>query len=237
MAEHRFEIRNYNAEQCRQMLSSLPGIFAAGLRFDEEQLVEIHILASNERNPKQIARDVQSALFAAYGLEVDHRIISIAQLPNCPFYSQESAPAEELPEISLPEECAGSEKSVRLLFNGIDINLKDGVYRVTVHLSHNGEIYSGEAHCRDTNIQRNRTVAQATLEAVHSYLGRDPFNLLEVKQINVLGITVDICVMEYVNGPGEPLVLIGAAVQPDNAAVGIVRSTLDGLNRNIGRIS
>jgi hypothetical protein len=35
-------------------------------------------------NAKQIVRDVQAALSAAYALDVDHRIISVAQLPVDP---------------------------------------------------------------------------------------------------------------------------------------------------------
>ena len=67
----------------RALLIQLPGIFAAGIRMDEENnLREIHILASSERNPKQISRDIQSALFAAYGLDIDHRIIRSKVLRN-----------------------------------------------------------------------------------------------------------------------------------------------------------
>ena len=34
----------------------------------------------------------------------------------------------------------------------------------------------------------------------------------------------------------EPIILIGSAVQHDNASVGIVRSTLDALNRSISKL-
>ena len=233
MAEFKLGLNEQNAEQCRQILAHLPGVFAAGLRFDEQQLVEIHILASTERNPKQIARDVQSALFAAYGVEVDHRIISIAQLPEDPFLPKELTEIDD--QESQPE--FEPVRSVRLLFNGIDTNLKDGTYQVKVHLSHNGENFTGEAKCRDTNIQRSRTIATATLNAVQAFLGNEYFSLLEVKQVSIWGVTVAITVIEYFEKDhSEPLILIGAAVQHDNASVGIVRSTLDALNRSISKL-
>ena len=233
MAAFKLGLIEMNAEQCRQILAHLPGVFAAGLRFDNEQLVEIHILASTERNPKQIARDVQSALFAAYNVEVDHRIISIAQLPEDPFLPKELTEVED----QAPQPEFDTARSVRLLFTGIDTNLKDGSYQVKVHLSHEGANYTGEAKCRDTNIQRSRTIATATLNAVHAFLGREYFSLLEVKHINIWGVTVVITVVEYVEkDSSEPLILIGAAVQHDNASVGIVRSTLDGLNRSISKL-
>lgn len=231
MAEYNVGIHEYSTEQCRRLLSRLPGVFAAGLRFESDQLIEIHILASTERNPKQIARDIQSALFAAYGIEVDHRIISIAQLPDDPFLTREELSAEE----EEPAPCSHSGKPVRLLFAGIDSQLKDSVYQISVHLAYEGKIYTGESRCRDTTIQRNRAVAQACLNAVHEFLGHDPFSLLEVKQINVWGEPISITVLEYM-GRNAPLVLIGAAIQPENASVGIVRSTLDALNRSLSKI-
>lgn len=233
MAEFKLGLNAQNAEQCRQILAHLPGVFAAGLRFDEEQLVEIHVLASTERNPKQIARDVQSALFAAYGVEVDHRIISIAQLPEDPFIPRDLTEVEDQD----PQPEFEPAQSVRLLFTGIETNLKNGNYHVRVNLAHNDKEFIGEARCRDTNIQRSRTIATATLDAVHTFLGNEYFSLLEVKQINIWGVTVVITVIEYVEkDDSEPIILIGSAVQHDNASVGIVRSTLDALNRSISKL-
>ena len=116
-------VHKYDADQCRAILSNLPDIFAAGLRFDDDQLVEIHVLASIERSPKQISRDIQSALFATYGIEVDHRIISIAQLPEDPFiHVTESGDSGNSDTASA--------KEVRLLFTGIDSSQKNGAFEV-----------------------------------------------------------------------------------------------------------
>ena len=38
------------------------------------------MLAGSGRHPKQIARDVESCLAAKFGLAVDHRRISVAQM-------------------------------------------------------------------------------------------------------------------------------------------------------------
>ncbi|MBS5586054.1 MAG: hypothetical protein KHX36_07530, partial [Clostridiales bacterium] len=84
------------ADAFRTLLRRLPGVYAAGPRFDENgTLSEIHVLASLARSPKQVVRDVQSAIFAAYGIEVDHRIVSVAQLPENPFANDEDGLAEE----------------------------------------------------------------------------------------------------------------------------------------------
>lgn len=215
------------AEAYRALLAELPGVFAAGLRSDGDGVpAEIHILAAMDRNPKQIVRDVQSALFAAYGLEIDHRIISVAQLPQNPL-----EPADPpAPDVQTPPAA-----NIRLLVAGVESRLKNGGYSIAVHLAHAGQIYTGEAHCRDTSIQRCRAIAQATLDAVHQFLGSEVFSLLEVKQTSVWGETVAMTVLEYA-GDSDTNVLIGAAMQSGDMPLSIVHSTLDALNRYIGRL-
>jgi len=224
------EIHEYDAEKCRSILSQLPGIFAVRLRFDNNQLVEIHILASTERNAKQIARDVQSALFAVYGIEIDHRIISIAQLPQDPFASA--------PSVALNAQNPAAEpREPRLLFTGMDVHRANGFFDVNIHLSCEGHIYDGLGHCRDTAAQRNRIVAQATTDAVNTFLGKDYFNPLDVQLVSISGIVVAVTLIEYQETERSlPCTLVGAAAMTANALDGIVRSTLDALNRSITKL-
>lgn len=223
-------VHAYDADQCRAILSNLPDIFAAGLRFDDDQLVEIHVLASIERSPKQISRDVQSALFATYGIEVDHRIISIAQLPEDPF-TRVFNPAEPASEDT------AASKEVRLLFTGIDSSQKNGLFEASVYLSCDSKCYTGNAHSRNTEMQRNRAVASATLGAVNDLLGSEYFSLMEVKQVAVSELDIILTVVEFqASTASAPITLIGSAVQQDNTPSSIVRSTLDAINRNFSKL-
>ncbi len=228
MSQYDVGIHEINMDQCRKLIAQLPGIFSAGLRFEDDHLIEIHILASTERNPKQISRDIQSAIFAAYSVEVDHRIISIAQLPSDPFAETEQV----VEETAL--QTANDMQQVRLLFTGIDSHMQNGKYSVNVHLGYNGRIYTGEASCRDTQIQHRLCVAQATLNAVHEFLGDEYFSLLDVKQTNACGEPIYLTVLEFFDAKVS-LRLIGAAMNSENADIGVVHSTLDALNRCVSR--
>ena len=230
MMEYNLTNSDDRNEAYRSLLAHLPGIFAVGLRSDSESVPsEIHILATTDRNPKQIVRDVQSALFAAYGLEIDHRIISIAQMPQNPLERSDSSISDsKLPPVPI-------NTGVRLLIAGVESSLKNGAYSISVHLSCDNHLYSGEAKCRDTAIQRCRVTAQATLDAVHQFLGSEVFNLLAVKQTNVWGETIAMTILEYADDVNTA-VLIGAALQNGDAPLSIVHSTLDALNRYIGRL-
>lgn len=211
-------------EECRALLNRLPGVFAAGIRTNGDGAInEIHILASSSRNPKQMARDIQSALLAAFNLDVDHRIISIAQLSGNPTDAFCLQPAEAL--------------NNRLRYKGSSFSGEDGRYSVRVTLSHNGKDYSGTASCRDSTSLRLRAIAEATLNAVHEYVGiEDLYTLVAVQTIEIVASPVVLCLLQF-NGAREGCMLVGAAEAVDNEATGVVKATLDALNRSIGRLT
>ena len=83
--------------RAQRLLAALGGIVSARAVADESgRLAEIHILASPEFHPKQIVRNIESALSAGLGVIVDRRIISVAQLrndANTPFATKPKAAA------------------------------------------------------------------------------------------------------------------------------------------------
>jgi hypothetical protein len=70
-----------NRNDAESLLKSLAGIVSAHVvRGAGGRPVEIHVLASGELHPKQVVRNVESALRAGLGMDVDRRIISVAQV-------------------------------------------------------------------------------------------------------------------------------------------------------------
>lgn len=70
--------------RAERLLTALAGVVSArAVADDGGRICEVHILASPDLHPKQIVRNVESALSAGLGVLVDRRIISVAQLrPN-----------------------------------------------------------------------------------------------------------------------------------------------------------
>jgi hypothetical protein len=67
--------------EVERLLCSLAGVVSARVVANPlGKLEEVHILASPQLNPKQIVRNVGSALSAGLGIVVDHRIVSVAQI-------------------------------------------------------------------------------------------------------------------------------------------------------------
>jgi len=63
------------AEAAIRRLREVEGV---SVRTDGDELVEIHIVSSSQRSPKQIVRDVEAVLRTELDLAVDRRIVSVA---------------------------------------------------------------------------------------------------------------------------------------------------------------
>jgi hypothetical protein len=64
-----------------QLLAALAGVVSARVISGADgEIEEIHILASPSLHPKQVVRNVESALRAGLGIEIDRRIVSVAQI-------------------------------------------------------------------------------------------------------------------------------------------------------------
>lgn len=215
------------AEEYRQLLVKLHGVFAANVRIDDDgNITEIHILGSSLRNPKQIMRDVQSALSSTFGIYVDHRVVSVAQLKEDPI--PDDVP---VPEIQPPE--------VRILCHEViqGISHETNAYWVNVFLQANGITYTGKVTCKNTPMQRGKAAVNAALQAVNSFLGGEEyFQVLTVQQMPLSQLKVIVVALESLIDSSCPI-LIGAAENSGDEALSTVRATLDALNRRLGMLS
>ncbi|MDT8435718.1 MAG: hypothetical protein RRA92_03080 [Gemmatimonadota bacterium] len=127
---------------------------------------EIHVLTSSTLSPKQIVRNIESALLAHFGLQVDHRKISVARLRS-PEISQQPAGSGDLP-VGAPEpEVAPAAAERRTVLKSLHIDRATG-QRVTcrVELDDAGTTHAGEAEGPDFEKSRLEVAGQAVLEAL-----------------------------------------------------------------------
>lgn len=67
--------------QAEELLAALEGVVSAHVVTEAGgRIVEIHILASGDLHPKQVVRNVESALSAGLGIGIDRRVVSVAQI-------------------------------------------------------------------------------------------------------------------------------------------------------------
>jgi len=197
------------------LINKIPGVISSRLVMEDQTITELHILSNFSRTPKQIIRDVQSALMAGYDMELDHKVISVAQI----------------------EDGKVSKRSFRLKLKHIDLSMEDNRLTTTVHLTKGGKEYTGSANGGSSIHNRYRLVAEATLSAVNDFLGIDPiFILSDVLVLATASGKAFTVVITDIAGTGERSLVGSAMVQQDEHQA-VVKATLDAVNRRLDRLS
>ncbi len=179
---------------------------------------EIHVLALPSKSPKQLVRDIESTLMAAFGIPVDHKKISIAQL------GQESAALSA--EVTKPQ--------ARAKIKNINVEVAGVYVNIGVSLELEGELYTGRATGPASRTGRERLVAEATLDAIVQYLqGAFTFALEDVEIIRLGREQIAVSCVVLVTSLGEQA-FAGSALVRQNDKDSIVRATLDAINRRLG---
>jgi hypothetical protein len=160
------------------------------------RLVEIHVLATPALNPKQVARNVQSALSAGAGIDVDHRIISIAQV-------RAEAPLDALADViatpaqapaatngtaapTAPTAASGNAIPAevpapapqRPVFVGLEVSVDANRYATCfVTLRWGPDEFTGSGAGFDTPAGRAEAAARAVFDAYGAFRGTDRLGL------------------------------------------------------------
>lgn len=204
--------------EIEQALSQVSEIRAARVVTSPEGVIdEIHVLALPSKAPKQLVRDIESTLMAVFGIAVDHKKISIAQL------GQGSVGVADAPTAPGRARIASVVSEVR----GVGAS-------AAVALELDGETYLGRASGPASRTQQERLVADATLDAVSQYVqGAFSFALEDVEIVRLGRQSVAVSCVVLVTSLGEQA-FSGSALVRQNDKDSIVRATLDAINRRLG---
>jgi hypothetical protein len=195
--------------EIEQALSLVADIRAARVVSSEDGVIqEIHVLASPDKSPKQLVRDIESTIMAQFGIPIDHRTVSIAQL------GREATPRDARDKgrarvASVSAEVMGVRASARVSL----------------------ELDGSDAPASTTG--RRRLVAQATLAAIEQYAeGGFGFALEDVAIIALGRERVAVACVTVVTPLGEQS-FSGTALAHQGENESIVRATLDSVNRRL----
>ncbi len=216
-------VSRVRAEDIEAALSQVGEIKAARVVVGlDGQIAEIHVLALPSKPPKQLVRDIESTLMARFGIPVDHRKISIAQLGReaVPDVAQTPRPTTARPRIL-----------------GINASVSGLQAAASVTLEIDGKEYVGMASGPASQTGRARHVALAALDAVGQYVGEETtFALEDVAVVQLGREKVSVACISLVTAFGEQS-FSGSALVRQNDSDSIVRATLDAINRRIGLLT
>ncbi len=241
-----------SVSEIEQLLHALKGVVSArAVMASDGRAVEIHVLATSELHPKQIVRNVESALTAGLDLDIDRRIVSVSQLQAGAepeliegSASEEDDSSEEVTSSEVqPQRNGGSverEPSTRSLPDRpvlVGIRSSSGSKMENaceVRLRVDGNEVIGTADGLDTGSGRIDAAARATLEALEKAYPR--FNVvLEGASVTTAHGQKYVLVTTHGLQGRQSTTLTGAATLGASPEESAVLACLQAVNRWLGR--
>lgn len=220
--------------ELEELLQSLEGVESVSIIPSENGgFQEIHVLSEAGLEPKKVVRNVESALLAEAGVQIDHRIISVAQrrseLPE-PVENDRPEPSQE--ESSSGEEPArDAAPADRLVLRNVHLERSAGE-KVTCTVTLEGEDrYEGRATGMDHHKTRLTVVGKAVLDALRDVTDDGSTLMLNgVETVNAFGHRVVLALVHTMENR-RAIPLTGAALVEDSPEETAVLAVLDATNR------
>lgn len=179
---------------------------------ENDQIEEIHVLAGVKRNVKQLVRDIQSAISAKFGINIDYKIISIAQINE------------------------NDLKEIRLKLNGVSVKNVENATEATVILAYEDKLYEGKISRVKSRNNKFKAIAEATLGAIEGYLGMgQAFYLEDIRMVAISSGELCTCVIGYTFSGKEEL-LSGCSLVNADENEAAAKAVLSAVNRKVSII-
>jgi hypothetical protein len=164
-----------------RLLCGLAGVISArAVTEPGGRIEEIHVLATERLHPKQVVRNVESALSAGLGLDIDRRVISVAQIRGDKSRAVTDGKAGALATTgsSGDAQTGGSETQIpvldRVIFLRFDARTDAvGLTVCTVVLGRGREEFNGSGTGPNTIQGRAGAAARALFKALESARDND----------------------------------------------------------------
>jgi len=204
------------------MISRLRGVISARVVTDDRGTIsEIHVVADQSRSPKQLGRDIESALLSELGLRIDHRKVSIAQLRG------DDEPSTE----------------VRLRFLSIDYSVNRTTARARVSVGRGEDMFVGVASVAiGGELDQEQLVARAAVAAIEEFLrsnisgnGTTTLELGDFARSNESKHPFVMVTVRVFGGRGEEN-LLGSALVRDDPWRAAACAVLDAMNRRLSAL-
>lgn len=199
-----------SVDKLEQAIRQLPTVFAARVFRESSNgdIEKIHVMATPERHPKKVVRDIETLLLLKFNLRIDYRKISLVQLQP-----------EDLSSFVRP----------RVKLKVVDRSVHLDTCRVGVTLESESGTHMGMAE-GPADVDCLTLATQATLDALSAIIAEATIKLKVVEIVPIQNETaVFVFITAVVDGNEEKL--LGSCFTHDDALTAAARATLDAVNR------
>lgn len=181
----------------------------------ETSVEEVHVLARPRKSPKLLVRDIETLFKARFGIDVDHKKISVVTFD-----------IEEETKWFVP----------RLILWGLGWKKTPDTVQVEVEVKLGERIYKGVATENASRVRSHAfLVARATLNCLNQIVGDTLFMLHNVSTHHLGEIEVVLTFVDYARAGArkEEDLLVGTALVREDIYEAVARATLDAVNRKL----
>jgi|LGVE01.1.fsa_nt_gb hypothetical protein len=200
-------------KKIEELVKKIQGVISTKVVIDDEQIVELHLLTDKSRNAKQISRDIQSALASELDIEIDHKVISIAQIEfNDDSYNNKRVKIKSVSKIVESNE----------LICEVKLNLED-------------KVVVGTSKHKNVSSRKDYSFVSATINALEKLFNFDDMIFLEgIEVIERHTYSVVVVLVSTIFEQEE--VMSGSSVVEDDRDLALVKATLDAVNRRLNML-
>jgi hypothetical protein len=214
----------WGVRRAENLLTSLEGILSARVVTTPlGEVSEVHVLAQAGLQPKQLVRNIESALLAQLGLKIDHRKISIAQ-------TAEMKPIEALEQQVVRDQVLRR----AVLFENLTVAPGKRPHRISISvtLSFRDMTETAEEESSDTPRSRVEAAAKAAVTVLDRLLS-DSQASVALEGARILDAFDREFAFVGVQGLGgrDSVLLTGTAAIKESAERAAVFAVLDATNR------
>lgn len=205
------------AEKIENTLRNIKDIMATRIVMKADgEIEEVHVLAGPSRAVKHIVRDIESSLMAAFGIKIDRRKISIAQIDDGePF----------------------KDNRTRLRIHRVEFISEGGSVQTQVCLKLGDSQAIGKDEGQPTPKGWLRLAAKATIAALVQFLPSKVSVLLDDATVSVGRSSRIALVSLIVSDEGREQVLSGSCPITYDDREAVIKATLDAINRRFAVLS
>jgi hypothetical protein len=218
--------------QVEALIRDLPGVLGARIVVNDwGGIREVHVLADASRQPKGVVRDIESGLAARWGLIVDRKRVSVAQLTGVPPRPKWVRVRIQRLAVSTDPVRSTAEVSVTLAPD----TPRDIWGRPVFDPEIPDEVWEGKASGSNAGGLGVRLAATAALAAQdQSLLPGHTFTLEDVGSFQLNGRELVVVLIHYRGPRGAAEILTGSAVVRGEPLEAAVRAVLAATNRIYG---
>jgi hypothetical protein len=212
----------WGMKRVENLITGLTGVLSARVVVTPlGEVSEVHVLTRSDIQPKQVVRNIESALMAQLGFKVDHRKISVAQTADV-------RPIEALHSEAINERA----KRRVVVFKTLEVRPSDKPQRVQVRvkLAYGEREASADELGTDTVRNRVEAAARAAAACLDELI---PDNSIALEGATLMEAFDRKFVMVAVHGLGgrEAQLLVGTCEIRESAERSAVLAVLDATNR------